>query len=168
MRFCSWSTHRNTFYSLLLSSHLFEPDIFCVLFVHSRGQERNSDPRNKGPEFGLLNNFLYLLHIELLCVHFLSYCVQLLFHPNNFHPNSSRFAILADKKGIQIPLLGEKCMAVWWFFTNHFCRGVGLGWGIHYLSYCPHGFGRGCARLAVWAGRPPSRDLHASLVQLWR
>ena len=112
MRFCSWSTHRNTFYSLLLSSHLFEPDIFCVLFVHSRGQERNSDPRNKGPEFGLLNNFLYLLHIELLCVHFLSYCVQLLFHPNNFHPNSSRFAILADKKGIQIPLLGEKCSAL--------------------------------------------------------
>ena len=50
----------------------------------------------------------------------------------------------------------------------HVCEGWGGSGGLTTHSYCPHGFGRGCARLAVWAGRPPSRDLHAPLVRLWR
>jgi hypothetical protein len=46
-------------------------------------------------------------------------------------------------------------------------QGAGLGDSLP-TSYGPHGFGRGCARLALWAGRTPSRGLHAPLVRLWR
>ncbi len=31
-------------------------------------------------------------------------------------------------------------------------------WGTY--PHCPHGFGRGCARLGLWACRTPSRGLH--------
>ena len=127
MRFCSWSTHRNTFYSLLLSSHLFEPDIFCVLFVHSRGQERNSDPRNKGPEFGLMNNFLYLLNFYA----FIFYRIAC-----NYFFILTIFILTVH--GLQFSRTRRESKSRYWarnaalfvnLFTNHFCRGWGRDGG---------------------------------------
>ena len=44
MRFRCFSTHWNTFYSLLLFSHLFRHDILCVLSVHSQDKKGTQKP----------------------------------------------------------------------------------------------------------------------------
>ncbi len=55
---------------------------------------------------------------------------------------------------------GDRDICVWVW-------GIGRG-ELTTLSYCPQIFGRGCARLALWAGRSTSWGLHAPLVRPWR
>ena len=133
------------------------------------------------------------LHIG---THFIPYfCLHIYLSLKLF---ASFLFILADKKGSQIPLLGEK-KRIRILFIEHRSLSLFLYQSfITHLSYSVHMllhpknfqfsrtsresksryFARNAApfndlftnpfgRLAVWASRPPSRDLHAPLVQLW-
>ena len=154
----------NTFYSLLFSPHLFELEIFlrpvCSFSLTKREFRSSYWARNKGSEFCSLNIFLYFFVSIFYVLIYLIVC--------------NCFFILTIcrsrwQKGNPNPVIGREMQHILMIYLLTIFAGVVVvGWGIHYLSYCPHGFGQGCAWLAVWAGRPPSRDRHASLVQLWR
>ena len=68
---------------------LFELEFFWFLIVHPRGQEGKSDPvigwEIKDQDLVNWTSF-FIFYLLIFCVLFLSHCVQLLFHPDSFHP----------------------------------------------------------------------------------